>query len=89
MEHAQKASLGCGTLILIALIVMIFGNQGGRDETLVRGLRDDVQKLQKTVGAQTSEIESLKQMIRKLSPPPPQPKHTTKPTQLTEPVEAP
>ena len=29
MDKNQKASLGCGTLILIALIVLIFANIGG------------------------------------------------------------
>lgn len=28
----QKVSLGCGTLILIAIIVLIFGNRGSNDE---------------------------------------------------------
>lgn len=28
----QKVSLGCGTLILIAVIVLIFGNAGSNDE---------------------------------------------------------
>lgn len=28
----QKVSLGCGTLILIAIIVLIFGNSGSNNE---------------------------------------------------------
>ncbi|MEN8694994.1 MAG: hypothetical protein ACN4GG_04280 [Akkermansiaceae bacterium] len=28
----QKVSLGCGTLILIAIIVLIFGNSGSNQE---------------------------------------------------------
>ena len=30
---SQKVSLGCGTLILIALIVLIFSNGGGNKDT--------------------------------------------------------
>jgi len=32
MVQGQEASLGCGTLILIALIVMIFSKGGGTKE---------------------------------------------------------
>ena len=40
MDMGRKVSLGCGTLILIVLIVVIFGNLGSKDvEREVRGLR--------------------------------------------------
>lgn len=36
----QKVSLGCGTLILIAIIVLIFGNSGSNRE-LDQKIRQD------------------------------------------------
>ena len=64
MDKNQKATLGCGTIILIALIVIIFGNMGGKDAAeQVRGLRQDVQKLEQAITIQTQEIDSLKQRI--------------------------
>lgn len=70
MDRDQKVSLGCGTLILISLIVITFGNLGGKDTAAqVSNLRYDVQKLEKTVAAQTRQIESLEQTVaRKLAP---------------------
>jgi outer membrane murein-binding lipoprotein Lpp len=62
--QTQGVSLGCGTLILIALIVMMFS---GRED---RGLRRDVQalraevaELKKSVDAQSAEIKALEQKI--------------------------
>jgi cell division protein FtsL len=77
MDNDRKASLGCGTLIVIALIVMMFGNNGGRDAAdQVRNLREDVKKLDQTVAAQTSKIDSLEQRITSLLGP------ATKPAQV-------
>ena len=49
----EKASLGCGTLILIALIVMIFGNMEKNSEVLseIRQLRKEVQELRESLAA--------------------------------------
>jgi hypothetical protein len=49
-SSSNTASLGCGTLIFIALIVMIFGNQNDDLAREVRGLRADVQSLADEVG---------------------------------------
>lgn len=69
----QKVSLGCGTLILIALIVLIFGNGGRSSEEELRRLRTDVQKLEETntrlehsITKQSREIESLQDQIKSL-----------------------
>ena len=40
------ASLGCGTLILIAIIVAMF-SRGGADD--IRGLRNDIQLLEQKI----------------------------------------
>ena len=74
----QKATLGCGTLILIALIVIFF-SKGGADE-LEKELRRTTQRLEAVEGEikdqsaqldrlrtaleqQTQEISSLRQEL--------------------------
>ena len=60
-EHTQKATLGCGTLILIALIVAIFSHSGSRDvERDVEGLRGDMHELKKSIDAQSQQIREPK-----------------------------
>lgn len=44
-DSNQPVSLGCGTLILIALIVLIFSNANDDEERQIRELRSDVQAL--------------------------------------------
>ena len=57
---ARPASLGCGTLILIALIVLIFSRGGSREtENEVRALKSEIGELKKSVEAQTTEIKAL------------------------------
>ncbi len=58
---SNKAELGCGTLILIALIVMIFSNCGNR----VSDLRNDVQELTKQVNVLQQKVDSLTQAVEK------------------------
>lgn len=75
----NKASLGCGTLILIALIVMIFGNANRGDD---KQLKNDVRQLQSEVTSLRSEIrdqsrtldeidKSLKELNKRASQPRP------------------
>jgi hypothetical protein len=60
----NKATLGCGTMILIALIVLIFGNVGNDNaDHRIEALRQDVKRLQETVSAQTQAIEGLKRTL--------------------------
>jgi len=46
----EKVSLGCGTLILIALIVLIFGN---------RGSEKDIEERLERIEKQLDRIETL------------------------------
>lgn len=60
----NKASLGCGTLILIALIVMIFGNTNrGADKKSVQRL----DKLQSDVNSLKTDIQKQNDMLEKIN----------------------
>lgn len=63
-SRSDKVSLGCGTLILIALIVLIFGRGGTGDlEREVRSLRTAVAELKASVDAQSAEISTLREAV--------------------------
>ena len=63
-KRTQQASLGCGTLILIALIVLIFSGRGVGDlEREVHGLRSEVRELKKSVDEQAAEIRQLRERL--------------------------
>ena len=66
-RRTQQVSLGCGTLILIALIVIIFG-RGEDVEREVTALRSDVRSLTEAVEEQTKQITALQQMVRQMQP---------------------
>jgi hypothetical protein len=56
----HEVSLGCGTLILIALIVIIFGRGGTDDmERELKGLRAEVNELKAAVQDQTVQMKAL------------------------------
>lgn len=60
-DQNQTVSLGCGTLILIAIIVMMFSNSSDNDvERELKRLRTDVGELKRAVEAQTKVLEELK-----------------------------
>jgi hypothetical protein len=62
-QQTTTVQLGCGTLILIALIVLFFSNSGNRNanlETEVRQLRDQIGELKSSIDSQTREINDLK-----------------------------
>ena len=64
--RSHQVSLGCGTLILIALIVLFFSGRGVDDlEREVRGLRTDISELRKSVEVQTSQIKLLEERVAK------------------------
>lgn len=75
-RSTQTVSLGCGTLILIALIVLIFGR--GDTEALereVRGLRSDVaqlstgiEDLKAAVERQSEELNGVERAVEQLHP---------------------
>jgi len=63
-KRTQHATLGCGTLILIALIVLFFSRPGITDlERDVRLLRSEVGDLKKAVESQTNEIKRLHEKL--------------------------
>lgn len=65
----QRATLGCGTLILIALIVMLFSGPKVSDlEDEVKALRNGVAELKATVEHQTQVIEALAKKQRPQAP---------------------
>ena len=62
-QQNSPVSLGCGTLILIAVIVSIFSNsQSGLDDDF-RRLREDVRQLTQEVQALTKEVDDLREVI--------------------------
>ena len=67
-EHSQKVSLGCGTLILIALIVMIFGS-GKTDEIEdeLRGLTAEIGELKTSIRLQTNQLTVLQKKVDQLT----------------------
>lgn len=61
----QKATLGCGSLILIALIVLIFSNSGNSDlENQLNEVSKKLTELEKTIGEQSVEIEKLRDSLK-------------------------
>jgi hypothetical protein len=64
----QTVNLGCGTLIVIALIVLIFSNQDRSGEISRMGdqlgkLESRVAQLQSTIEDQTREIATLRRQL--------------------------
>ena len=49
----QKVSLGCGTLIIIALIVLFFSNAGKNDE------------LERKVDAMSKKLDRIEKLLEK------------------------
>jgi hypothetical protein len=67
--QTHQVTLGCGTLILIALIVLFFSRPGLGDlERDVHALRSEVGELKKTIETQTSQIRLLQDKIEKKAP---------------------
>jgi type II secretory pathway component PulM len=59
-NRSTEATLGCGTLILIAIIVMIFSKPGVNElEKEVRALRGEVKELKQAVQDQTQHVKGL------------------------------
>jgi hypothetical protein len=64
-DRYPPASLGCGTLIIIALIVVFFSNAGSqKTEAEFTRLRNQVEELKRSVDAQTDQIRGLKELIQ-------------------------
>jgi hypothetical protein len=61
-EH--RVQLGCGTLIVIALIVMFFSRTNTDDlENEIKGLRSDVVEMKKLIEVQSTEIRQLRERL--------------------------
>lgn len=68
--RTHQVTLGCGTLILIALIVMFFSNRGVGDlEREVRELRTEVRELRVASEAQTLQLRQLTEKLDKAKGP--------------------
>lgn len=68
MAEDRKVSLGCGTLILIALIVLIFGNANRSNdfadvERELQKLQSEISQLHRAVDQQTERISLLELAI--------------------------
>jgi hypothetical protein len=65
-KRTHQVTLGCGTLILIALIVMFFSRPGiGELQQEVQHLRTDIGELRRSVEAQTTQIKVLQEKVEK------------------------
>lgn len=60
----NKVQLGCGTLIVIAIIVMIFSGDRGSSR-----LRADIQELNHKIDRLESKIDSLSKQLDDRKPP--------------------
>ncbi len=73
MENSQKANLGCGTLILIAIIVLIFGNAGNEEMSQdmqqlrqqVSGLNTSVQQLETALQEQSRQLKVIRELLER------------------------
>src|SRR5262245_40879038 len=66
-------SLGCGALLLVALLVLIFRAHRIEDLTReVQGLRGEVNELRTAVDAQASQIKALQDKLDRAKPRVPQ-----------------
>jgi hypothetical protein len=67
MDKNKKVSLGCGTLILIALIVLILGNAGSDDVSQdIRALRHDLSRLESSVRTLQATLENPSKQLTKI-----------------------
>ncbi len=73
MENRKKANLGCGTLILIAIIVLIFGNAGNEElsqdmqqlRQQASGLNTSVQQLETALQEQSRQLKVIRELLEK------------------------
>lgn len=64
-SNDQKATLGCGSLILIALIVLIFSNSGSGDlENQLNEVSKKLTELERTISDQSAEIQKLRDSLK-------------------------
>jgi hypothetical protein len=56
----QQANLGCGTLILIAVIVLIFSGRGTGE------IKDEVKQLRQTVAGLEAKIDAQQTILKRI-----------------------
>jgi hypothetical protein len=56
----QQANLGCGTLILIALIVLIFSGRGTSE------IKDEVKQLRQAVTELETKIDAQQALLKRI-----------------------
>lgn len=62
--RTQQANLGCGTLILIAIIVALFSRPGMDElEGKIQSIRVEITALKQIVENQTSEIKAIRNLL--------------------------
>ena len=62
----QQATLGCGSLILIALIVIIFSKSGADElHNEIKSLGGEVKMLKQSVESQSTQIKELRASLEK------------------------
>ena len=62
----HKATLGCGTLILIALIVIFFSNSGVKEiEEEVKDLKGEIGELRTVIDRQNEQLQALTDSLKK------------------------
>ncbi|MFC7338229.1 hypothetical protein ACFQY0_13630 [Haloferula chungangensis] len=74
-DNSTKASLGCGSLILIAIIVLIFSN--GKNDEVEKQLRDtrsELKELKAEVVTQSATLSRIEDELKKANSKPPGPK---------------
>jgi uncharacterized protein YoxC len=59
----NKVQLGCGTLIIIALIVMVFS--GGNDS---RKVREQLEEVSRTLDRLEKKVDDLSEKVSRLPP---------------------
>ena len=64
---ARPANLGCGTLLVIGIVVAIFSRHGLSDlESQLRQVQSAVENLKEASEAQTREIRELRKAVEEL-----------------------
>jgi cell division protein FtsB len=64
-NRSQQASLGCGSIILIALIVLFFSRQNNDElNQEIKGLQTEVVQLKQAVEVQTNQIKLLRESLK-------------------------
>ena len=64
---ARPATLGCGTLIIIAIIVAMFSQSGANDvERRLRNMEQSIESLSQQMSQQSTDIRALRAEIDSL-----------------------